>query len=48
MPSGSLVGPDVLVKQERSSRGADFPGGSVAKTLCSECRGPGFDPWSGD
>ena len=22
----------------------DFPGGPVAKTLCSKCRGPGFDP----
>ena len=25
----------------------DFPGGSVAKTPCSQCRGPGFNPWSG-
>ena len=25
----------------------DFPGGLVAKTLCSQCRGPGFDPWLG-
>ena len=24
----------------------DFPGGPEAKTLCSQCRGPGFDPWS--
>ena len=23
-----------------------FPGGSVAKTPCSQSRGPGFDPWS--
>ena len=23
-----------------------FSGGSVAKTPCSQCRGPGFDPWS--
>ena len=22
----------------------DFPGGAVAKTLRSQCRGPGFDP----
>ena len=22
----------------------DFPGGPVAKILCSQCRGPGFDP----
>ena len=26
----------------------DFPGGPVAKTLNSQCRGPGFDPWSGN
>ena len=26
----------------------DFPGGPVAKTLCSHCRGPGFDPRSGN
>ena len=25
----------------------DFPGGPVAKTPCSQCRGPGFDPWLG-
>ena len=24
-----------------------FPGGSVAKTLHSQCRGPGFNIWSG-
>ena len=23
-----------------------FPGGPVAKTLSSPCRGPGFNPWS--
>ena len=23
------------------------PGGPVARTQCSQCRGPGFDPWSG-
>ena len=23
-------------------------GGPVAKTLCSQCRGPGFNPWSGN
>ena len=26
----------------------DCPGGPVAKTLHSQCRGPGFDPWSGN
>ena len=25
----------------------DFPGSPVAKTLCSQCRGPGFHLWSG-
>ena len=28
--------------------GEDFPGGPVAKTLCSQCRGTRFDPWSGN
>ena len=26
----------------------DCPGGPAAKTLCSQCRGPRFDPWSGN
>ena len=26
----------------------DFPGGPVAEALCFQCRGPGFDPWSGN
>ena len=26
----------------------DFPGGPVAVTPSSQCRGPGFDPWSGN
>ena len=26
----------------------DFPGVPVAKILCSQCRGPRFDPWSGN
>ena len=25
-----------------------FPCGPVARTLCFQCRGPGFDPWSGN
>ena len=25
----------------------DFSGGPVIKTPCFQCRGPGFDPWSG-
>ena len=26
----------------------DLPGGPVVKTPCFHCRGPGFDPWSGN
>ena len=26
----------------------DFPGGPVIKTLSSQCRGSGFDPFSGN
>ena len=29
-------------------RQRDFPGGPVVKTPCSQCRGPRFDPWSGN
>ena len=30
----------------RNVSAQDFPSGPLAKTLCSQCRGPGFDPWS--
>ena len=33
-------------KQNHTHR--DFPVGPVAKTLCSQCRSPGFNPWSGN
>ena len=26
----------------------DFHGGPMAKALCTQCRGPGFYPWSGN
>ena len=26
----------------------DLPGSPVGKTLCSQCRGPRFDPWLGN
>ena len=35
-----------ILSQLKESR--DFPADSVAKTPCSQCRGPGFDPWSGN
>ena len=37
---------DMLAKLKIQLR--DFPGGPVAKTLPSQCRGPGFNPWSGN
>ena len=43
-----------LMSQRRNYKGnfkstlRDFPGGTVDKTLCSQCRGPGFNPWSGN
>ena len=30
------------------SRRKDFPGGPVVKTLRSQCRRHGFDPWCGN
>ena len=32
---------------EKACNHRDFPGGPVDKTLCSQCRRGGFDPWSG-
>ena len=32
----------LIIKKTNNS---DFPGGTVVKTPCSQCRGPGFDPW---
>ena len=42
---------DILMDESRQNKGIDtkdFPGGSVAKTPQSQCRGPGFDPGSGN
>lgn len=39
-------GEDSIGEQER--HWGDFPGGPVAKTPCSLCRRPRFDPWSGN
>ena len=33
---------------DTEGRSWDFPGGPVARTPCSQCRGPGLDPWSGN
>ena len=42
---------DVLVtaiREEQEKEFRDFSGGPVAETLCSQCKGPGFNPWSGN
>ena len=41
--TGSAAIPDVL-----EFTPGDFPGGPVGKTPSSQCRGPEFDPWSGN
>ena len=35
-----------LINSQLEKLDRDFTGGPVAKTPCSQCRGPGFDPWS--
>ena len=42
-PSGLLLG-----HRAKLIFSWDFPGGPVAKTPCPQCRGPGFNPWSGN
>ena len=39
-----------ISKEERSKINDlwDFPDGPVVKMPRSQCRGPGFDPWSGN
>ena len=36
-----LSGPQLIVYKIKEG----FPGGSVVKTLCFNCRGHGFNPW---
>ena len=35
-------------KKQNINEKGDFPHGPVAKTLCPQCRGPRFNPWSGN
>ena len=42
-PPGGVAAAFLLKPQEQ-----DFPGGSMAKTPCWQCRGPTFNPWSGN
>ena len=44
----SHVGSTAAGKEVVSSAMGDFPGSPVAKTPWSQCRGPRFDPWSGN
>ena len=41
---GSLY--NSILKKNQTT--CEFPGGPVVRTLHSHCRGPGFDPWSGN
>ena len=38
----------LTTKASKSHNVGDFPRGQMAKTSHSQCRGPGFDPWSGN
>ena len=49
------LGWEKLYAKEISDKGfvsrmnnGDFPGGAVGRTPHSQCRGSGFDPWSGN
>ena len=35
-------------RQAINTKVRDVPGGPVVKTLLVQCKGCGFDPWSGD
>ena len=37
-----------LIVSLKKKKPLDFPGGPVVKTLCSQYRGCGLDPWSGN
>ena len=43
-----IGGAQRVFRAVKIGRVQDFPGGPVAKTLCSQCWGPGFNPWSGN
>ena len=35
-------------RRQSKQRSRDVPGGPLVKTPCIQCRGPGFNPWSGN
>ena len=46
--SENMTGHSSPCSKLQNLEGRDFSGGPVAKTPCSQCRGPGFDPWLGN
>ena len=38
----------LLVRKYKNSSNRNLPGSPGAKTPSSQCRGPGFEPWSGN
>ena len=49
VPSSSTLFPEfVICRLFKDAHSGDFPGGLVGKTLCSQCSGPRFIPWSGN
>ena len=48
LSSISSSGPGATFLSGKESRVKNFPGGPVVKTPRFQCRGRGFDPWSGN
>ena len=48
MDRGATRLSDSFPFQRLKVKSRDFLGGSVAKTPCSQCGGPGFHPWLGN
>ena len=42
------VNPERVTYKLKSISCVEFPGGLVTKTPCFQCRGPRFNPWSGN
>ena len=40
------IGPEKIHRKGKQGVETDFPGGPMAKTPGSQCRGPGFHPWA--
>ena len=44
----SKQGRETFLQGFKNEQIRDFPGGPLVKTSCSQCRGRGFNPWSGN